>query len=76
MEYKDCFLAQADEEIKEIYDNSIKSGNFLSFFKTEEDNLIPCTAYSIKGHLEYSNAMEKQVHFHYIVNGLQNITLQ
>eukprot|EP00957_Ditylum_brightwellii_P154667 11771985-Ditylum_brightwellii.AAC.1 len=42
----------------------------------EEDSIIPCTAYIIKGNLEYSNDMEKQVHFHYIVNGLQNFTLQ
>eukprot|EP00957_Ditylum_brightwellii_P097761 7445231-Ditylum_brightwellii.AAC.1 len=76
MEYKDCFLAQADEEIKEIYETNIKSGNFLSFSKTEEDNLIPYTTYSIKGHLEYSNDMDTRVHFHCIVNGLQNTTLQ
>eukprot|EP00957_Ditylum_brightwellii_P176147 13412530-Ditylum_brightwellii.AAC.1 len=59
IDHKESFLTQVDEEIKEIYDTNIKLGNFLSFFKADKDNMIPCTAYSIKRHLEYSNDMDK-----------------
>ena len=50
MDYKDTFLAHEGKDFKDLYSNNIKEGNFLSFFKTEEDNdcIIPCTEYNIK----------------------------
>eukprot|EP00957_Ditylum_brightwellii_P039769 3010965-Ditylum_brightwellii.AAC.1 len=62
MDYKDTFLAHEDEDFQDLYSNNMKLGNFLSFFKTEEDNdcMIPCTEYNIKGHLEYCHDMDKQ----------------
>eukprot|EP00957_Ditylum_brightwellii_P004163 317043-Ditylum_brightwellii.AAC.1 len=78
MDYKDTFLAREDEKFKNLYSNNIKSGNFLSFFKTEEDNdcMILCMEYNIKGHLEYCHDMDKRVHFHYIINRIQHLTLK
>eukprot|EP00957_Ditylum_brightwellii_P193422 14728035-Ditylum_brightwellii.AAC.1 len=78
MDYKESFLAQEDEHFKELYGTNIKLGNFLNFFKTEEGNesMILCTECNIKGHLEYCHNMDKQAYFHYIVNGLQHLTLQ
>eukprot|EP00957_Ditylum_brightwellii_P068835 5225075-Ditylum_brightwellii.AAC.1 len=72
------FLANKDEGFKNLYCNNIKSGNFLSFFKTEEDDdhMILCTEYNIEGHHTYCDNMDKRLHFHYSINGLQHITLK
>eukprot|EP00957_Ditylum_brightwellii_P133683 10192352-Ditylum_brightwellii.AAC.1 len=62
MDYKDTLLTNEDDDFKDLYSSSIELRSFLSFFETEEDNdcMILCTEYNIKGYLEYCHGTPKK----------------